>query len=130
MAWMTPLSHATSAGQDDDFDAPSDLRPMIALSSQFLRNLRYEVRVPPWSVGWSTVSASSATCCGMTWYLRMSAVMGVPTSTACLSIAESDGARSVYGPPALSADERALIGAGTKAAAEARQRARTMRCMV
>ena len=38
---MMPLSHSTSDGQLEDLDGPSDLRPMMAPSSQFLRNLRY-----------------------------------------------------------------------------------------
>merc|ERR1712094_105160 len=38
MAWMMPLSHSTSDGQLEDLDGPSDLRPMMAPSSQFLRN--------------------------------------------------------------------------------------------
>ena len=52
MAWMMPLSHSTSDGQLEDLDGPSDLRPMMAPSSQFLRNLRYAVRVPPLSFGY------------------------------------------------------------------------------
>merc|ERR1719353_1274251 len=91
-----PLSHSTSEGQLDDLEGPSDLRPMIALSSQFLR---YAVRVPPLSVFWSVLRASIVFLPSMTWYLSTSAVIGVPTSLLCLSKAELAGARSVYSPP-------------------------------
>merc|ERR1719409_1650868 len=79
MAWMMPLSHSTSAGQLDDLDGPSDLRP----SMDFLPS--------------------------MTWYLSTSAVIGEPTSLLCFSKAELDGARAVYSPPERSTpfDERA-----------------------
>merc|ERR1719331_3122640 len=99
MAWMMPLSHSTSDGQLEDLDGPSDLRPMMALLSQFLRNLRYAVRVPPLSVFWSVLRASIVFLPSITWYLSTSAVIGVPTSLLCLSMAELDGARSVYSPP-------------------------------
>ena len=39
-AWMRPFEHSTSDGQFDDFDGPSDLRPMIASSSHVLRAAR------------------------------------------------------------------------------------------
>merc|ERR1719331_567802 len=81
MAWMMPLSHSTSDGQLEDLDGPSDLRPMMAPSSQFLRNLRYAVRVPALSVFLPSI----------TWYLSTSAVIGVPTSLLCLSKAELAG---------------------------------------
>merc|ERR1719347_2142031 len=99
MAWMMPLSHSTSDGQLEDLDGPSDLRPMMAPSSQFLRNLRYAVRVPPLSVFWSVLRASIVFLPSITWYLSTSAVIGVPTSLLCLSKAELAGARSVYSPP-------------------------------
>merc|ERR1711924_583 len=88
IAWMMPLSHSTSDGQLDDLEGPSDLRPMIAPSSQFLRNLRYAVSVPPLSVFWSVFRASIVFLPSITWYLSTSAVIGVPTSLLCLSKAE------------------------------------------
>merc|ERR1719343_1920206 len=101
-----PLSHSTSDGQLDDLDGPSDLRPMMAPSSQFLRNA---VRVPPLSVFWSELRASIVFLPSITWYLSTSASIGVPTSELCLSKAELAGARSVYSPPERSTpfDERA-----------------------
>merc|ERR1719347_2142030 len=80
MAWMMPLSHSTSDGQLEDLDGPSDLRPMMAPSSQFLRNLRYAVRVPPLSVFWSELRASIVFLPSITWYLSTSAVIGVDLS--------------------------------------------------
>merc|ERR1719261_202243 len=71
----------------------------MAPSSQFLRNLRYAVRVPPLSVFWSELRASIVFLPSITWYLSTSAVIGVPTSLLCLWKAELAGARSVYSPP-------------------------------
>ena len=67
MAWMMPLSHSTSAGQLDDLDGPSDLRPMMAADEVDLRLEGLRKHLWPAQLGRTEPSHHEEACPDTVW---------------------------------------------------------------